>query len=170
MKLVQELLRRHHKKHYLSEAEMREVARLFSVPFYRVQEVVSFFPHFRTEKPPQLQVAVCRDMSCRLNGSEDVCTRIRDEFGDDPDVELHEVSCLGRCDRAPAAFVNDENLYVKKNASEMTDIVRSYKDSSPVAADQDAGCTTGNRDDWQIDPYQKPDDRYKGSQELHRES
>ena len=56
---------------YLPDAELAKVAREAAVPLYRVQEVAGFFPHFRQEwnKPPRVEIRVCRDMSCHLAGS-----------------------------------------------------------------------------------------------------
>ncbi|MCG8648984.1 MAG: NAD(P)H-dependent oxidoreductase subunit E, partial [Pirellulales bacterium] len=54
---------------YLKPEDLKAVAEEFGVPMYRVESLVTFFSHFRTEPPPKVQVHVCRDMSCHLNGS-----------------------------------------------------------------------------------------------------
>ena len=54
---------------YLPTAELKALSERTNTPLYRLQEVASFFPHFRRTKPPAVEVHVCRDMSCRLRGS-----------------------------------------------------------------------------------------------------
>ena len=76
-------------------------------PLYEIQGLVSFYPHFRTEPPPQVALHACHDLSCWLRGSDDRIAALRERYGHDADVELVEVSCLGRCDNAPALAVND---------------------------------------------------------------
>ena len=106
MELIQELTRLQHIYGYLREADLHELSERQRVPLYRIEEVVSFYPHFRTIPPPKVQIAVCRDLTCALNGGKDFCDRARELIGDGGDVELQEVSCIGRCDIAPAALVN----------------------------------------------------------------
>src|SRR5688572_15850517 len=88
----------------LSEATLRELSREHTVPLHRLQQLVSFYPHFRTTPSPRVELTVCRDMSCWLSGGEECSRRLHELTA--ADVEVHEVSCIGRCDRAPAAAVN----------------------------------------------------------------
>ncbi|MGI9454932.1 MAG: NAD(P)H-dependent oxidoreductase subunit E, partial [Aeoliella sp.] len=67
--IVQELYRLQREEGYLREEPLRALAESTGVPLFRWQEVVSFFPHFRTTPPAKVEVHVCRDMSCRLRGS-----------------------------------------------------------------------------------------------------
>ncbi len=80
-------------------------------PLYEIQGLVSFYPHFRSEPPPQVALHVCHDLTCWLRGGDDRIAALREQYGDGApdgaDVELVEVSCLGRCDTAPAVAVND---------------------------------------------------------------
>ena len=79
---------------HLSEPVLRDLARAANVPLHRLQQLVSFYPHFRTTPPPRVELAVCRDVSCHLAG----IPKLKELHGGD--VEVHEVSCIGRCDRA----------------------------------------------------------------------
>ena len=106
MKFIRELYRTQEEKGYLSEDDLRAVAERLSVPLYRVEEVVSFYPHFRRSPPRKTEVAVCRDLSCHLLEGADYCARVRALLDGDGEVDVHEVSCLGRCEYAPAAVVN----------------------------------------------------------------
>src|SRR5687767_890894 len=88
---------------FLPDAELRAFARESGTPLARLQEVASFFPHFRQEwdKPDRVEVRVCRDMSCHLAGSADLIhakTGLKEVATDG--VAILGTSCLGRCDRA----------------------------------------------------------------------
>src|SRR3989304_5408663 len=54
---------------YLGESDLRELAGRLRLPLYRIQEVVSFYPHFRRTPPPRAEVALCRDLCCFLAGA-----------------------------------------------------------------------------------------------------
>src|SRR5438034_11115127 len=81
---------------YLSADTLRALAREANVPLHRLQQLVSFYPHFRTTPPPRVELAVCRDMSCYLAGAGGCAKQLRELRGDG--VEVKEVSCIGRCD------------------------------------------------------------------------
>ena len=62
---------------YLPKPELEALAgRQPEYPLHRLHEVASFFPHFRLEPPPGLEVKVCRDMACHLAGA----VRVRDDL------------------------------------------------------------------------------------------
>ena len=109
MPLITELNKLQEQSGYLREDELRDLSRELRVPLHAIQAVVSFYPHFRTTPPPKARVAVCRDMACHLAGGEDLCRRVT-EVLEAEDVEVQPVSCLGRCDSAPAAAINDVPL------------------------------------------------------------
>ena len=104
MWLIPLLLQLQHERGYLSDETLREVARTHNVPLHRLQQLVSFYTHFRTTPPPRVELSVCRDMSCWLAGGAECSRRLH--ALQSSDVEVHEVSCLGRCDMAPAVAVN----------------------------------------------------------------
>ncbi len=87
---------------WLPREELVALARRMRRPLYEIEGLVSYYPHFRTEAPPKVALHACRDLSCWLAGC---APDLADRYG--PDVEFREVSCLGRCDMAPAIAVND---------------------------------------------------------------
>jgi NADH:ubiquinone oxidoreductase subunit F (NADH-binding) len=84
---------------WLPREELVKLSRERRRPLYEIEGLISFYPHFRTSPPAAREVACCHDLSCWLHGSDE---RI-EELRADPDIEFREVSCIGRCDRAPAA-------------------------------------------------------------------
>ncbi len=113
-------------------------------PLYEIEGLLSFYPHFRVDPPGRVQVAVCQDLSCWLHGAEEQIAEVRARYGDEVEVELHEVSCLGRCDMAPAAAVNERPAPAAEVA-QLVDRARSGEQLSAAPARP--------RRHWPNDPY-----------------
>src|SRR5688500_8093282 len=103
--IVQALHDIQHRHGYLPRPELVQLADRIDTPLFRIEEVASFFPHFRKTPPPEIEIRVCRDLACRLRGSNKVTQELSAALKDKPGWSVCEVSCLGRCDRAPAAIV-----------------------------------------------------------------
>ncbi len=87
---------------WLPRAELEELARDTRRPrYYEIEGLISFYPHFRTEPPAKVALHVCHDLPCFLRDGDARLAELRERYGDDAEVELVEVSCLGRCDVAP---------------------------------------------------------------------
>ncbi len=107
MGLIGELYRLQEVRGYLHSDDLLALAERLRVPLHRIEEVASFYTHFRATPPHKTEVAICRDLSCHLLECQDYCSKVRELLSGDGDVDVHEVSCLGRCEFAPAALVND---------------------------------------------------------------
>jgi NADH:ubiquinone oxidoreductase subunit F (NADH-binding)/NADH:ubiquinone oxidoreductase subunit E len=84
---------------WLPREELVKLSRDTRRPLYEIEGLVSFYPHFRTEpRAAGVEVAVCRDLSCTL-------ARERAEIPEG--AVVHEVSCVGRCDQAPVAVIEE---------------------------------------------------------------
>ena len=115
--IVQELLRLQEQHGFVPRRQMTELADRLAVPLYRVHEVASFFPHFkvfRSEEEegreaanlPEFEVTVCRDMACQLRGSAEYLRQLSEAAKPHGNhVKVCGVSCMGRCDRAPAVRI-----------------------------------------------------------------
>ncbi|MGE0374962.1 MAG: NADH-ubiquinone oxidoreductase-F iron-sulfur binding region domain-containing protein [Planctomycetaceae bacterium] len=99
MKLIRELMQLQEERGYLSDETLREVSDRRRVPLYRLEGLVSFYTHFRRTPPPQEVIHVCRDVCCAMHQADSPTGFLTGE--------IHEVSCLGRCDAAPAVSIND---------------------------------------------------------------
>ena len=94
---------------FLPKAELEDLSRRTQTPLYQLHSVASFYPHFQLAPPAKAEVRVCADMSCHLNGACELRTELERRFASarKEDVVIRDVSCLGRCDNAPAIAVND---------------------------------------------------------------
>lgn len=143
-----------HKHGFIQDSEIQRISDQVGEPIRVIQDVVSFFPHFRRTEPPKCHVYVCRDMSCRLRGSVAMSKHLRQlqsEVGDEI-LEITEASCLGRCDRAPAVIVN-ESLFVSRTVKEMTDIVTNTLEGIDSGADSDMETASVSLSSGEIDYY-----------------
>jgi len=94
---------------YIPQGAFRTLAAELGVPIYRLYGVATFFPHFRVEPPPALDVRVCSDLSCRLRGAPALLGALEGaaRARGPAEVAVAAASCLGRCDGAPAFTLND---------------------------------------------------------------
>jgi formate dehydrogenase beta subunit len=134
---------------WLPREELVALSRDERRPLYEIEGVISFYPHFRTELPRKVELTVCQDLSCWLHGGEERLAELRSRYGDDVEVEFHEVSCLGRCDVAPAVAVNEHPA----PAVEAEGLVEQARDGQLAPA---GARRSGER--YPNDPYQ-PDAR-----------
>ncbi|MCE9634612.1 MAG: NAD(P)H-dependent oxidoreductase subunit E [Planctomycetes bacterium] len=137
---------------WLPDDVLRDYSRAHNVPLYQLQAVASFYPHYRRSPPPRATVTVCRDASCRLGGGAQYIQDIRRGLAASADIEVREVSCLGRCECAPAACVNDVPLERWGAA----DVVAAAHGTKPLPPDEPTSAPRR----WQTDPYATPADHY----------
>ena len=152
---------------YLPREEIEGLSAQLAVPLHQLHEVISFFPHFRREPPPDVEVHVCRDLACHLRGAADCLLTLRtiaSEFGGSSRVRVEGVSCLGRCDGAPAALIElhrpgqpDQVRVVQRPmvsdyAARLRVILEAHLDGRDVQPDPLERAPRP----WRIDPYQAP--------------
>ena len=125
------LLRLQEEEGWLPPDRLEALAAELGVPLHRLESVSTFYTHYRREPPRGPVVEVCRDLSCRLAGGPEACARLRaaSETPGAPAFEVREVSCLGRCDTAPAAAIGDRIL----DATDVEAVVAAAGDGSPDA-------------------------------------
>jgi NADH:ubiquinone oxidoreductase subunit F (NADH-binding)/NADH:ubiquinone oxidoreductase subunit E len=95
---------------YLPAAELQALSHRTQTPLYQIHSVASFYPHFHLKLPARAEIHVCADMSCHLNGACELRAELVGRFvgTSAEDVQIKDVSCLGRCDQPPAIAINDE--------------------------------------------------------------
>jgi NADH:ubiquinone oxidoreductase subunit F (NADH-binding) len=150
---------------WLNDDDIATIAHEAGVPQQAVEEVASFYSHFRRGRRPRLvEVGVCRDLTCHLRGAGELIDRLAIRFASDPRIEVRSVSCLGRCDRAVAACVTrfprsgggseppTERYHTGQTALGLSEVVEEVARGAwptdghePVARPGPTG--------WTIDPY-----------------
>jgi formate dehydrogenase beta subunit len=110
---------------FLPKAELESLSTRTQTPLYQIHSVASFYPHFHLVPPARAEVRVCADMSCHLNGAGELRADLERRFANSrkSDVEIRDVSCLGRCDHAPAIAVND-HIFTDATAESAEGLVR----------------------------------------------
>ena len=126
---------------YLKQEALEEFSKETGVPQYRLHAVASFFPHFLLTRPKKVVLRVCRDSSCHLAGSGKMLREL--DALTSEDVAVEGTSCLGRCDRAPAACLSmqgseHEQYYLARSSEELKTIVAATLTGAPPKSDHDA--------------------------------
>jgi NADH:ubiquinone oxidoreductase subunit F (NADH-binding)/NADH:ubiquinone oxidoreductase subunit E len=129
---------------WLPREELVRLARETSRPLYELEGLISFYPHFRTAAPPKVEVTVCHDLTCWLHGADQQIAEIKQRFGDDVAIEVREVSCIGRCDIAPAATVHEHPV----TAGEVPEVVQAALEGR-----EPPERTRLEKRSWPNDPY-----------------
>ena len=135
---------------WLPREELVALAQEVRRPLYEIEGLISFYPHFRTSPPAKVALHVCQDLSCWLAGADDRIAELRARHGGDLEVELVEVSCLGRCDMAPAAAVDEQPL----PQAEVDAVLASGEPPK-------AGVLRTRDEPWPNDPYATGEERYR---------
>lgn len=107
----------------VDDAALTALAEQFGLPLHRLQGLRSFYPVFRESPGRRHCLHVCRDVVCRLRAGPDGIRQVQAALAGRGDVEVHPVSCLGQCDRAPAALFDDRP--VTADPGRIADLVSS---------------------------------------------
>ncbi len=140
---------------WLPREELVALSRDVRRPLYEIEGLISFYPHFRTRPPVKVEVHACRDLSCWLQGADRRIAELRDRYGRDADVEVTEVSCIGRCDVAPAVAVNEAPAAATADLGALVGAARS----GTASATEPRIYGTGSP--WPNDPYAAGEERYR---------
>jgi NADH-quinone oxidoreductase subunit E len=88
-------------------------AYLLHLPLAVVESTISFYTLFYRKPVGKYMLQVCRNLSCTINGAEEIMTYFRARLGvghlettADGLFSYEEVECLAACDRAPCMQVN----------------------------------------------------------------
>jgi NADH:ubiquinone oxidoreductase subunit F (NADH-binding)/NADH:ubiquinone oxidoreductase subunit E len=155
---------------WLPREELVALSRDVRRPLYEIEGLISFYPHFRTRPPVRVEVHACHDLSCWLQGADGRIAELRDRYARDAGVEVTEVSCIGRCDMAPAVAVN-ERPAAAADVAAAVGAARSNtagrQGQGPVTAERGLEPPGGSRG---VDPpgQQLPNDPYAAGEERYR--
>ena len=99
---------------YLTADLMDAVAEYLNLPPVQVYEIASFYSMFETHPCGRHHVSICTNVSCMLNGAEDLVAHVEKKLGiklneSTPDKRIflkNEEECLAACTGAPMAMVD----------------------------------------------------------------
>ncbi len=103
------------KKGYIPDKDMQVIADNFGIHPVEVYSVVTFYSFLTTKKKGKHIIRVSSCMPCIMAGSKRIekefekALRIKmGETTKDKKFTLEETACIGMCDQAPAALVDDK--------------------------------------------------------------
>jgi NADH-quinone oxidoreductase subunit E len=103
---------------YASGEAMRAIAEMLNLTPATVESTISFYTLFFRKRVGKYMLQVCRNLSCSMNGAEEIMAYFREQLGighlettDDGLFSYEEVECLAACDRAPCMQINLEFVY-----------------------------------------------------------
>ncbi len=113
--LIQALFAAQEQNHgFLTDELITAVAKYLGLPAVWAYEVASFYSMLETKPVGRNNVAICTNISCWLNGAEDLVRHCEEKLGiklgeSTPDGRVYlkkEEECIAACVRAPAMTVN----------------------------------------------------------------
>jgi NADH-quinone oxidoreductase subunit F len=88
---------------WISPGGLNHLCGRLDVPPAEAFGVASFYSMFSMERKPERVVHLCDDIACRGAGAEALCAELWRRLGPEGQA-WHRSSCLGQCERAPAAL------------------------------------------------------------------
>ena len=93
------------------------LSQVIDIPESQIQEALTFYTLYNRQPVGRLHIQVCCNLSCAMNGSREIFRHLCDQFKVKPGevskdglVSITCVECLGACDQAPMAQVNDRYI------------------------------------------------------------
>jgi NADH-quinone oxidoreductase subunit E len=95
---------------WCSPQAVEQVAAVMQLTPGYLTAVATFYDMLETEPVGRHHVYVCTNISCAINGADELYHRIEAEAGADPELHVKHFECLGACDMAP--MVSADGVYV----------------------------------------------------------
>lgn len=86
---------------------IREAAAVMRVTPAYLESVASFYDLLHTEPVGSHKIAVCTNISCWMRGGDELLDAFRDAARGDENVFVTGFECLGACDIAPMASIDE---------------------------------------------------------------
>ncbi len=118
---------------YLSSEAMEDVADALDLSATEVASVASYYSMFFTEPVGRHKVRVCTNVSCYLNGAEQVLHHVCERLGVSPGqttpdgrVLVEAVECLGACEEAPVLLA-DATRHPRVTAAVIDELLKELR-------------------------------------------
>lgn len=113
---------------------MEAVADYLGIPHIAVFEVATFYSMYYLQPVGRHVIDVCTNISCKLNGSDEIVNHLREKLGVDLNgttadgrFTLKSVECLGACVGAPACMIG-KKYYENLTPAKMDEILGKLAD------------------------------------------
>jgi len=121
------------KKGYISDNDMQVVAGRFGIHPVEVYSVITFYSFLTIKKKGKHIIRISRCMPNIMAGSKKIEKEFEKTLGikmgektKDSKFSLEEIGCIGMCDKAPAALI-DETLVGNITPKKVKDIIKELK-------------------------------------------
>jgi NADH-quinone oxidoreductase subunit E len=120
---------------WCSPQAIEQVASVMALTPAYLTSVASFYDMLETAPVGRHSVYVCTNISCSLNGADQLLQGLLEQAGEDPDFNVRAFECLGACDLAPMASI--DGVYVGPLACEdIPKLLADIRAGGPVLADK----------------------------------
>jgi NADH:ubiquinone oxidoreductase subunit E len=113
---------------------MMEIAEFLGLKPSDVLDTASFYEEYWLKPKGTYLIQVCRSIACEVCGHAKITQAVKDKLGidvgettDDGKFTLIELECLGSCDTAPVALVN-ETLHEKLTPESIASVLDRLPD------------------------------------------
>lgn len=110
-----------YQENFISLEAIDEISKHTTIPPMEIYRVATFYSMFHLEKREKLQVDVCKTLSCKLCGSDEILKHLESK-----DVLINHVECLGSCGTAPVMQIEDKN-YENLTTEKVDEVLKGLK-------------------------------------------
>jgi NADH-quinone oxidoreductase E subunit len=127
---------------WVSIDSMKAAGEFLNLPLSKVREVASFYTMYKLEPCGKVDVQICTNISCWLNGSDKLVSCAEKKLGiktgettKDGKFTLSQVECLASCGTAPVVQMNQdyfENISTEEFSKLLDDASRELDQGKVV--------------------------------------
>lgn len=107
---------------YISLDAIDEISKIIDMPSMEIYRVATFYTMFHLEPQDKLLVDVCKTLSCKLCGGDEILKHLEKNS----DIKVRHVECLGSCGTAPVMQIND-TYYEELSTNKVDEILEGLK-------------------------------------------
>jgi len=137
---------------WVSHDSMKAAGEFLNLPLSKVREVASFYTMYKLEPQGKVDLQICTNISCWLNGADKLVACAEKRLGikcgettKDGNFTLSQVECLAACGTAPALMLN-EDYYESLDVPKLNEILDQA--SKDLAAGKVVGKSTRKDGVW----------------------
>lgn len=137
---------------WVSIESMKEIGEFLHLPLSKVREVASFYTMFKLQPQGKVDLQICTNISCWLNGADKLvdCAKKKLHVSNggttkDGNFTLTQVECLAACGTAPAIMIN-EDYFENVDEAQLVQLIDQAQ--SDLSAGKPVGKSTRTEGVW----------------------